>query len=174
MKKTLNKISTTLGNLPTLYLLLVIAGIIILLRGIMAYKTGAMIPQTNKSGLMTAPYAMSIGISMIIIGAAFMVAYYYKTKQYTVNIMYFYDVGKHQVIVKNKNKSWGVVNSLDLVLNDGKVLTFYCTTSKVAVMLLNDFIIDQKAELEIRTKNGQDCELISKNSYAHGIVKKDK
>ncbi len=119
---------------------------------------------------MTAPYAISVGILMIIIGAAFMVANFYKTKQGSVTIKYIYDIGKHQVVVKNKNKSWGVVNSLDLVLNDGRLLTFYCTTSKVAVMLLNDFIIDQKAELEIRTENGQDCDLIGSNAYAHGIV----
>lgn len=169
MKKTLYKIST-LGNLPILYLLLVIAGTIILLRGIIAYKTGAIIPQTNKSGWMTATHAISIGSFLIFIGAAFMAVYLYKTKRNNINIMYFYDIGKHQVIVKNKNKSWGIVNSVDLVLNDGRILTFYCTTSKVAVMLLNDFVIDQEAELEIRAKNGQDCELTSKNAYAHGIV----
>lgn len=64
------------------------------------------------------------------------------------------------------------MNSLDLIFKEGKILTFYCTTGKVAVMLLNDFAVNQNVELEIKTADGHDCELIGKNAYAHGRVLK--
>lgn len=107
-----------------------------------------------------------LGIVFIITGLIFLSTIRSK------GIKQVFEVGKHRVLVKKKNKSWGVLNSLDLYLDDGQLLTFYSTTDKVAAMLLDDFVIDQKAELEITTRDGQQCELIGENAYAHGMVLK--
>lgn len=63
-----------------------------------------------------------------------------------------------------------MVKSLKLVVKDKQSFTFYCTTDKVAAMLLNDFVVGQEATLKINTENGQDCDLIGVNAYAHGIL----
>jgi hypothetical protein len=96
--------------------------------------------------------------------------FYLVWKRIKPNEISTFVTGKHLVVVKKKNKSWGTLKSLDLVLKDGRLLTFYCTASKVAAMLLNDFVTGQKAELEIKTDDGQDCELFGKNAYAPGII----
>lgn len=108
-----------------------------------------------------------LGIVFIITGLLFL-----STIRSLKGKKHVFEVGKHQVLVKKKNKSWGVLNSLDLHLDDGQLLTFFSSTDKVAAMLLNDFNIDQQAELEIKTRDGQQCELIGKNAYAHGMVLK--
>jgi hypothetical protein len=106
-----------------------------------------------------------LGIVFIITGLLFLTTIK-KRKGEETNFI----VGKYQVIVKKKNKSWGALNSLDLYLHDGQFLTFYCTTDKVSATLLDDFILDQNAELEIKTRDGQECELMCKNAYAHGAI----
>lgn len=146
--------------------LLVATGAIMIIQGITAYKTGAIIPATTKSGPMTGLQSIITGVIASVGGLYFVGNEIFRLFKGLKHIL---EVGKNQVTVKKKNKSWGTVNSLDLSLN-GQLLTFYCTTDKVAAMLLNDFIIDQKAELEIKTSDGQQCELIGKNAYAHGMI----
>jgi hypothetical protein len=146
---------------------MVAVGAIMIVQGITAYKTGAIIPATTNSGPMTGLQSIITGVMATVGGLFFAGNEIFRTLK---SIKPIFEVGKHQVVVKMKNKSWGTLNSLDLSLHDSQLLTFYCTTSKVAALLLNDFIIDQKAELEIKTSDGQQCELIGKNAYAHGII----
>ena len=146
---------------------MVAVGAIMIVQGITAYKTGAIIPATTKSGPMTGLQSIITGVIAAIGGLFFVGNEIFRTLK---SINHIFEVGKHPVIVKKKNKSWGTLNSLDLSLHDGQLLTFYCTTSKVAALLLNDFIVDQKAKLEIKTSDGQQCELIGEDAYAHGII----
>ncbi len=92
----------------------------------------------------------------------------FKNNQKNVNV---FQIGTQQVVVKNKNKSWGALNSLDLTLPNGQLLTFYCTAGRVAAMLLNDFVVGQEATLKISTEDGKDCDLTSKNASAHGLIR---
>jgi len=108
-----------------------------------------------------------VGVGLIIMGAIFISSYFWKSNSKQIHT---YKPGEYVAIVNKKNKSFGLVKSLELVLNDKQSFTFYCTTDKVAAMLLNDFVVGQEATLKINTENGQDCDLVGKNAYAHGIL----
>lgn len=146
--------------------LMVVVGAFMIVQGITAYKTGELIPATTKSGPMTGLQSIITGVLATVGGLSFAGSEIFRAM---ISMKHIFEVGKHQVIVKKKNKSWGTFNSLDLSIHDGQLITFYCTT-KVAAMLINDFNINQKAELEIKTSDGQECELIGKNAYAHGSI----
>ena len=146
---------------------MVAVGTIMIVQGITAYKTGALIPATTKTGPMTGLQSIITGVIVTVGGLFFVGNQIFRTMKSIKPIL---EVGKHQVTVNKKNKSWETLNSLDLSLHDGQLLTFYCTTAKVAAMLLNDFSINQKAEIEIKSSDGQECELIGKNAYAHGSI----
>lgn len=142
-------------------------GAMMIIQGIAAYKSGATTPATSKIPSMTGLQSIITGVVAAVGGSSFVGHGIIKTFK---SVKHFFVVGKHKVVVKAKNKSWGVLNSLDLDLRDGQLLTFYCTNEKVGAMLLNDFVIDQKAELEIKSCDGQQCELIGKKAYAQGRI----
>lgn len=154
--------------------MVLVVGVVMLLmgammidQGITAYKTGTMTPATTKSAPMTGLQSMLAGAIATLAGIFFVGNEIFKAFK---DIEHVYDIGKQDVVVKHKNKSWGIVRSLDLYLQDGSLLNFYCTNEKVGGMLLDDFKDGQRAELDIKTSDGKDCDLIAKSSYAHGMI----
>jgi len=116
----------------------------------------------GMSALTTAILLTLLGISSILLFL----------KQRKVNSKNDFQVGKHHVVVKNKNTTLGAVQSLTLQFENGQQITFYCSAQKVASSLLNEFELGEKAILAIKSKNGRDCELTAKPAYAHGMITK--
>lgn len=146
---------------------LLLMGATMIHQGIFAYKTGAMTPPTTKSAPMTGLQSILAGVIATLTGVFFVRN---ETLKAFKDIEHPYDIGKQGVVVKQKNKSWGITRSLDLYSQNGAVLKFYCTDEKVGGMLLNDFKDGQKAELNIKTNDGKGCDLIAENCYAHGMI----
>ena len=111
--------------------------------------------------------ALSVAILSILFGIASFLLF---LKQRKDDSKINFQVGKHYVIVKSKNKTLGAVQSLTLQFEKTQLITFYCSAERVASSLLNDFELEKRAELVIKKKNGRDCELTTKSAYAHGMV----
>lgn len=113
--------------------------------------------------------ALATAILLILFGIFSILLF---LKQRKVNSENDFQVGKHPVVVKNKNTTLGAVQSLILQFENGQQITFYCSAQKVASSLLNKFELGEKAILAIKSKNGRNCELTTKPAYAHGMITK--
>ena len=113
--------------------------------------------------------AFFVAIISILFGIASLVLFF---KQRKNDLSINFQVGKHSVIVRNKNTTLGAVQSLTLQLEQNQLITFYCSAERVASSLLNDFELGKNAILVIKNKNGRDCELTAKSACAHGMIRK--
>lgn len=71
MKEDKDKIKITWGvvGLGTITLIM---GVVMIIQGIEAYKTGTIIPQTTKSGPMTGGQSIITGVLAVCVGLAFL------------------------------------------------------------------------------------------------------
>lgn len=75
------------------------------------------------------------------------------------------------VLVKNKNISLFAVQSLSLVLEDQTECFFFCSDSKIASLLLNDFKEGEPARLKINNSSDDTCELVQGDAFALGSIR---
>ncbi len=112
--------------------------------------------------------ALVVGILLTLVGIASLAVFW---KQRRNDSALNFKVGRHQVFVINKNTTFGAVQSLTLQLEDKQEIFFHCSAERVASNLLNDFELGKKVTLNIKNKNGRDCELSAKAAYAHGMIR---